>query len=278
MSFLSGFISERVQPAPQLWVARYRPIRFVEIHATRGDNTPELQYRATINWMQSYSNNQGGWGGSCSYVIGRNWGECALVLEDWQMPTYSAGFGGSGTYAIDEYGISIELAQSPAGEPYTDWQYHMSARICAQAHVDHGVPVQFIAVWNQSGPVPAGYVRHDRCQNGVKLGKSDPGGAFQEYRVIAETQALLFGQGDNDMANFTDEERILLLEGARAAKMLDIRIGGDGHGNGLEPFAVRIEEKINRLIDAVAQSSGMTVADVEAAMRRVLLNGVKTTP
>lgn len=231
-------IQERAIPQRHLWVPRYQPVRFVEVHATRGNNTPESQYRATINWQQSPANNQGGWGGSCSYVVGRRLDECAQILTDDQMPTYSAGYGGAGTWSIDEFGISVELGQSPAGEAYTDWQYEALARICADAFINHGVPVQFVEPWSQRGPVPSGYVRHDRCENGVKLGKSDPGPAFDEARLIDRVHQIL-GQGEDDM--FTEEDR-------ERMKLIDKRLGGDGTGNGLEPFAGRIEPKIDRLL------------------------------
>ena len=86
----------RVTPQPWLWKPRTRPIRFIEIHATRGNTTPGAQMLAALSWVMSSRNAQGGWGASFSYVIGAN-GSMGTVLDDDQMPTYSAGFGGPGS-------------------------------------------------------------------------------------------------------------------------------------------------------------------------------------
>src|SRR3990167_1570812 len=106
-----------VSPQPWLWKPRTKPIRMIEVHATRGNTTLSLQKSASLNWVQSANNNNGGWGSSFSHVIGADGSE-GTVLNDSQMPTYSAGYGGpTSTWAIDEYAISYELAQSQAMEP-----------------------------------------------------------------------------------------------------------------------------------------------------------------
>ncbi len=180
----------RVTPQPWLWKPRTKPIRFIEIHATRGDTTPEKQMQAALNWVQSPNNKQGRiaepWGSSFSYVIGTD-GSMGTVLDDNQMPTYSAGFGGVGsTYAIDEYGISFELAQSQAQEPFTDALYSRAVQeVTAKAQL-YGIPLVFLDIPLQRGEVPTGLVRHDKCENGIKLGKTDPGAQFGEARFLME--------------------------------------------------------------------------------------------
>jgi hypothetical protein len=106
---------------PQAWLsaARTGAVRFLEIHSTRGAGSPQNQFQATNNWMQSPNNkardergNALGWGSSCSYIIGRD-GQLAHVLPDERFPTYSAGYGGPGsTWSVDEYVISYEWCQS----------------------------------------------------------------------------------------------------------------------------------------------------------------------
>jgi hypothetical protein len=180
----------RVLPQPWLWRPRTKPIKIIEIHATRGDCPPELQKGAALNNVQSPKNKQGDppWGGSFSYVIGAD-GSMGVVLNDNQMPTYSAGYGGPGsTYAIDEYGISYELAQSAKKEPFTDACLRRAAKEIAAKCKKHGIPAVFRTIPLQVGDPPPGLVRHDRCQNGIVLGKDDPGVQFNEARFLALMQ------------------------------------------------------------------------------------------
>ena len=193
----------RVTPQPWLRMPRIKPIRFIEIHATRGNTTPEKQMGAALNWVQSprnvgnldgarnidYANPE--WGSSFSYVIGTD-GSMGTVLDDNQMPTYSAGYGGTGsTYAIDEYGISYELAQSQAQEPFTDQVYDRLTTEVAVKCLKYNIPPVMVSIMSQKGTVPAGIVRHDRCENGIKLGKTDPGVQFNEVRFIAALKAKM---------------------------------------------------------------------------------------
>ena len=195
-----------------LWQPRTKPIRLLEIHATRGDTTPELQMQSALNWVQSprnvgnrkpdgsidYDNPQ--WGSSFSKVIGRD-GSLGVVLNNDQMPTYSAGYGSQGPpngYAVDDYGISYEVGQSQALEAYSGAQY---ARLAEQVAIDckrYDIPVKMLTLNNQTGVPPKGIVRHDRCENGSKLGKTDPGSQFDEARFIRLVNAYL-QEEDDDM-------------------------------------------------------------------------------
>ena len=182
-----------VTPQPWLWVPRTEPIRFIEIHATRGNAPPASQKGAALNWVQSPANTNRDangnplyqWGSSFSHVIGTD-GSMGTVLDDNQMPTFSAGFGGpNSTWAIDEYAKSYELAQSQALEPFDDRTYRRLAKEVAIDIQQYGIPPVFVEVFDQSGPVPTGLVRHDKTQNGVILGKTDPGNQFDEFKFIA---------------------------------------------------------------------------------------------
>lgn len=183
----------RVTPQRWLWQPRQKPIRMIEIHATRGNTTPAKQKGAALNWVQSANNGSAaqGWGSSFSHVIGTD-GSQGTVLDDNRMPTYSAGYGGAGsTYAIDEYAISYELAQSPAQEPFSDAIYD---RLTTEVAIDckkYGIPPVMIEIPRQTGAVPTGIVRHDKCENGTKLGKTDPGNQFDEARFIAQLKAKM---------------------------------------------------------------------------------------
>jgi hypothetical protein len=188
----------RVIPKPWLWVPRTKPIRLIEIHATRGNTTPEKQMGAALNWVMS-ANNVGDrdalgdpvWGSSFSHVIGTD-GSMGTVLDDHQMPTYSAGYGGVGsTYAIDEYAISYECAQSQAQEPFTDALYDRLETEVALKCLKYNIPPVMVSIMVQRGEVPTGIVRHDRCENGIKLGKTDPGVQFNEVRFIAGVKAKM---------------------------------------------------------------------------------------
>ena len=182
-----------VLPQPWLWQPRFRAVRFLEIHATRGPTSPEQQFAATVNWLQSPGNGSEaqGWGSSCSYVIDRD-GTLAVVLLDDEMPTYSAGYGGPGSeWSIDEYGISYEWCQSPAQEEFTTAQYERAAIEFAIKCVVFGIPPVMLDIARQAGAVPAGFVRHDRCENGRKLGKSDPGPKFRDDDFVALVRDVL---------------------------------------------------------------------------------------
>ena len=57
-------------------------------------------------------------------------------------------------------------------------------RVAAKSRT-YGIPPLMLDIPRQVGPVPAGFVRHDRCENGRKLGKTDPGPRFRENDFIA---------------------------------------------------------------------------------------------
>ena len=229
---------------PQSWLsaARTDAVRFLEIHATRGSVAPDQQFQATVNWMQSPNNkardergNALGWGSSCSYIIGRD-GRLASVLRDDRYPTYSAGYGGAGsTWSIDEYGISYEWCQSANQEEFTTEQYERAAIEYAGKCRMHAIPPVMLDIPRQSGPVPAGFVRHDRCENGRKLGKTDPGPQFRDNEFVDLVRQRL-GE-EEDM--FTDEDRRVL--GAVAMYTATL----NAWRQNVEPHIVNTDRKLN---------------------------------
>ncbi len=273
----------QVIPQPWLWKPRTKPIRFIEIHATRGNTTPEKQKPASLNWVQSPLNvgnrNADGtpnyddpeWGSSFSHVIGTDGSE-GTVLNDNQMPTYSTGYGGpNSTYAIDEYGISYELAQSPAQEPFRNEIYNRLVKEVAVDCKRYGIPPIMIEVFNQSGIVPIGIVRHDRCENGVKLGKTDPGDQFDETRfiVMLKAEMRLKPQPEPDPPPEPEPPReeismvivIIKAEGDKTQYILNTdgrkyRLGSLEHRNALNRLAsegaIRIEYREISAVDAAA--------------------------
>lgn len=136
-----------------------------------------------------------------------------IVLDDNQMPTYCAGYGGTGTWAIDEYGKAYEWAQPNRDTPYSDAMYRRGAKEIALDCKANGIPPVFLEIWDQRGPVPTGLVRHDRCENGVKLGKSDPGAQFDEARFLSYLNAELQTSEEDDMDAIQDE-RLKKIENA----------------------------------------------------------------
>lgn len=192
---------EAITPQRRLWTMRNQPIRFIEIHSTRGGSHNE--YEATKGWMQSANNrsSDGTWGGSCSYIIAED-GRICRVLTDTQQPTYGAGYGGAGsTYSIDEYGIAVEWCQSTIDTDFTEAQYQRGADLYASYCNTYGILATMLSIPRQTGVAPSGFVRHDRCENGAKLGKSDPGPQFREVYFIGLVNERLNGQpqGGDDM-------------------------------------------------------------------------------
>lgn len=165
----------RSQGKPKLWI----------IHATRGHTTLELQDQATLNWFQ-YAPDNGGWGSTADVLISADddliheFGDIMREHSAW-----SAGYGSQGSrteYGADEWGISIELAQTHKAEPFTEHVINKLVWYIRKRSVDFGldIPAVHLTSWSQrrSDPVPTGFIGHDETANGRKTGKSDPGSHF----------------------------------------------------------------------------------------------------
>lgn len=173
----------------------------IQLHATRGPVSMELQVMATEHWFASPANDHGTWGASADFVIGpdiREHGEIAIVrFGDWieSFSSWSAGFGvrGAGTIGASTRGVAIEIAQPDNETDFTDETIEGLVWLCQRidaAIVAAGgvaVPPQHIAFWDQRAgeAAPRGYIGHDELANGVALGKSDPGDRFPWDGFIA---------------------------------------------------------------------------------------------
>lgn len=75
--------------------------------------------------------------------------------------------------------------------------------------------------------MPTGFIRHDRCENGAKLGKSDPGPQFREdYFISLVEQRLrkpqpIETQGEDDVAlSQEDLDKIGAMIDARLQRLI----------------------------------------------------------
>lgn len=177
---------ETIKPQPWLAVRRTKPIRLIVLHATRGNTTQELQYQATKNWLLSPDNNSGGWGSSTNRIISHEGQQC-IAWPDEMQPTWSAGYGGSGSvWAIDEYAISFELAQASLTQPYREATLDRAAQEVAALCLKYSIPPVWLDRVEQTGAVPTGITGHESTDNGRHYGKTDPG-----VGVTFDTQAFI---------------------------------------------------------------------------------------
>ena len=187
-------LTERITPAPHLRGLRTQPIRLILLHATRGGSASlATEYTGTKSWFRSPNNmardsngNSLGYGGCASKIIGPE-GEYCIVLEDEEIPHYSAGYGGLGPpteYLVDDYAISYEFAQPDNNWAFTDAQYERGAIEIAKDCRKHSIPPVMVDLRSQGYPVPTGITRHDTTANGVKLGKTDPGKMWNDGKFI----------------------------------------------------------------------------------------------
>lgn len=172
---MTNLPDETIKPQPWLAVPRIHPIRLIVIHSTRGDVSQALQYTATKNWLLHPTNNGGGWGSSTNRIISHE-GQMCVCWPDDMSPTYSAGFGHSSSdWAIDWYAISFELAQRSFSERFAEPTLVRTAREVALLCLKYDIPPVWLPHVNQAAGVPTGITGHENTDNGVKLGKTDPG-------------------------------------------------------------------------------------------------------
>lgn len=201
--------------------------RYIIIHATRGPaassgHPARLQYEATKNWFK-----QGGvispaadWGPSADILIGHDGRECFFTdLRDRDFhatrANWSAGFGGSShiTYGADEYGISIEVAQSADLESFTDEALDTLIGRCAYLCLKFNIDPVRIPYLSQvrAHPVPSGLVGHEDTANGRKTGKSDPGERFPWAWFIQALRAEIARRSGTEAAPQLDIQAVTTL-------------------------------------------------------------------
>lgn len=197
-------VVERIElPAKSRRIRTQKP-RYIILHTTQGITTIDKQYSATVNWFRNggAQGEQGTWGPSCDIVIGHDGREAWFTLngEDYHTTraNYSAGYGASSatTYAADEFGIAIELAQTSNGETPTQATLDAAVKRCAELCKEFGISPTRIEYLSQSRTeaIPSGIVGHEDTENGRRLGKWDPNKkTFPWGWFIAKVQAELAG-------------------------------------------------------------------------------------
>lgn len=182
----------------------YNP-SYIIIHATRGpaaSTGPKAhnQYEATRDWFRRA-------GIVDLRLLGQDWGPTADILigdagevavfetaeqAAWidTRSQWSAGYGVSDEYpafGADEYGVSIEIAQSAAQEPFTPAAIDALVPILVELCVRFDIPAKKLLSLDQSdrnAPKPRGIVGHEHTENGKRTGKSDPGFRFPWFEVL----------------------------------------------------------------------------------------------
>lgn len=177
--------------------ARTDPPSYIIIHSTRGPASGN-QFWGTINWFQSKQSEQGTWGPAADMVIGKD-GTIALFTDEDDRDfretraNWSAGYGTSThtTFGADEYGVSIELAQSASLEDFTPETLETLAHVLAALHKMYKIPLERIGHLTQlRTTMQRGVVGHEDTENGRKTGKSDPGSKFPWDAVLLRAKVL----------------------------------------------------------------------------------------
>lgn len=177
---------------------RDRVIVGVMIHATRGGST-DPNYDdlvGTENWAMHPSNGSAaqGWGSYWDEVIGRRTGERVISTNwDTEYASWTAGFGGAGTWAAGIPYIQIEVCQSHPSQPYTDVQIDSLAQSVAGKSKRYGFPITRIPFLAQTGTPPPGICTHEDSANGLRTGKSDPGPLFPWDTFLRKARAYAGG-------------------------------------------------------------------------------------
>lgn len=180
------------------------PPRIIEIHCTRGGARDyDTEYRGAINWSRSPTNRHVTawgevWGSAFTYVV--NGSKVARILPDDVMPTYSAGYGGAGTWPVDFCAVSIEVCQMRRDSPIPIETRQTVAELAAEKCREWAIPVRRLAIPDQTvWPPPSGFVGHEDTANGRILGKDDPGPRWVWNEFLWEVRHKLVQQEEDDM-------------------------------------------------------------------------------
>lgn len=216
--------------------------KLIIIHATRGTNTQAMQYTATKGWFNNTNNGSAaqGWGGCATHVISHEGQRCTFMDEVRETPRYSAGYGSYSEpngWSADNWGISFELAQSAALEPFDPRTIERMAVEAARCCKTYGINPVHLGPIDQRGPAPTltGIVGHDELENGRKLGKTDPGAQFPWADFMARVNYYMGnGQEYGPMnLNADGSDRIVSENGVIMVYHQNVpvlRIGGDTPG------------------------------------------------
>lgn len=185
---------------------RTQKIRVALIHATRGGqrHPTEVEYQATINWEISPANivipDVGGevYGSMASRIVGAGGRHCMVMPDDY-YPAYSAGH-------IDPIAISFETCQSNADMPYDERDFQRLAQEVAIVCKRNGIPPRNIPYLSGDNREAPGIAYHDRCANGTKWGKTDPGDMFDRERFARRVAELMEVDQEDEMWERHNEE------------------------------------------------------------------------
>ena len=200
-------------------VKRAGPPKYAIWHATRGP-AGSNQFLGTINWFTSSANvhPELQYGPSADLLIGTDGRIVQFTDYATERSNWSAGYGDSPalTYGADEWGVSIEVAQSAALEAFTADQVEAIAQVMAELNRAFSIPLTWLSYLDQlrAKPVPMGHVGHEDTANGRRTGKTDPGDKFPwvqslaRARAILEPPAALSRRMDEDDAALIYQERM----------------------------------------------------------------------
>lgn len=180
----------------QSWPGRGGLIAGVMIHSTREGTPGTGGGPGTENWLGHPSNTPA----VSSSWDSLFWGDGTQVQfgnRDDSFPTWTAGFGGDGTWNAGLYYLQYELAQGTIDTPFAEATIDSLAQQVARDAARYGFPIVQLPYVSQTGPVPRGITAHDNCANGRKLGKSDPGYLFPWAEFIERANAYLAPEEDD---------------------------------------------------------------------------------
>ena len=180
----------------------------VMLHSTRsgtadGDDGPRTEgwWSNPLNIVQDTPP----WGSYADVLIDED--GTRVICTDWDIEyaTWTAGYGGAGTWAAGIYYIQIEIAQGTLLEPFTDAAIESLAEKVRALSIRYGFPIERISFLDQTGVPPRGICTHEGSANGVKTGKTDPGPMFPWERFLELARGEEAMPVEDGWAYFTDD-------------------------------------------------------------------------
>lgn len=266
------------------------------IHATRSgasglyDDGP-----GTENWGMSPNNGSAakGWGSFWDRLVFRTGTRVVCTDVDHEYASWTAGYGGSGTWAAGVYYIQYEVSQSRIDQPFSEESIDSLAEAIAEDSIKYDFPLERIPYLSQVGPRPRGIATHEGSANGRKLGKTDPGPLFP-WGEFLEKARHYAGQGDDelsaeDKAKLERLERELTTLKSQQEALVGVTVGNgkgdiaqqvaelkrlDGRGVDLNLYLYiqQLNDVVHGLADAVdtlADEVGGDTADTESVIAAI---------
>lgn len=164
------------------------PPRAVVIHSTRSGQvgfTDAQELQATINWFSKVSSQA-----SSHWVISET--ERVRIVED-KYPAWHAI-----EHSWESYGI--EICQPTIDRPYREGHYKNLVTVCVP-YVKAGIPIVHLPTL-EWGDGRKGFVGHDKTEQGLRDGKSDPGYGFDWLKFLSMLMGAVFiSEGGNEMTD-----------------------------------------------------------------------------